>query len=102
VGVDKTKTFWSPSRRGEGRFSDEFVFSIIDSLVNHWVIDLRIKTCYVDFGIFLYNSRCFISEAPHPQGGASRKGNFIRIVPLDPAYKAGLAGHVPVNDPITQ
>ena len=24
------------------------------------------------------------------------KGNFIRIVPLDPAYKAGLAGHVPV------
>ena len=37
------------------------------------------------------------SEAPRPQGGASRKGSFIYIVPLDPAYKAGLAGHVPVK-----
>ncbi len=36
-------------------------------------------------------------EAPRPQGGASRKGNFILIVPLDPAYKAGLAGHLPVR-----
>jgi len=36
-------------------------------------------------------------EAPRPQGGASRKGNFVYIVPLDPAYKAGLAGHVPVK-----
>jgi hypothetical protein len=36
-------------------------------------------------------------EAPRPQGGASRKGNYILIVPLDPAYKAGLAGHLPVN-----
>jgi len=35
-------------------------------------------------------------EAPRPQGEASRKGNFILIVPLDPAYKAGLAGHLPV------
>jgi len=25
------------------------------------------------------------------------KGNFVCTVPLDPAYKAGLAGHVPVN-----
>jgi len=25
------------------------------------------------------------------------KGNFIHIVPLNPAYKAGLAGHAPVN-----
>jgi hypothetical protein len=33
-----------------------------------------------------------ISEAPRPQGGASRKGNTLLIVPLDPAYKAGLAG----------
>jgi len=38
-----------------------------------------------------------ISEAPRPLGGASRKGNLIYIVPLDPAYKAGLAGHLPVN-----
>ena len=38
-----------------------------------------------------------VSEAPRPQGGASRKGSFIYIVPLDPAYKAGLAGHVPVK-----
>ena len=38
------------------------------------------------------------SEAPRPQGGASRKGSFVHIVPLDPAYKAGLAGHVPVNE----
>ncbi len=39
-------------------------------------------------------------------GGASRarsgeqnvsQGNFIYIVPLDPAYKAGLAGHLPVR-----
>jgi hypothetical protein len=45
-------------------------------------------------------------EAPRPQGRASRarsgepdasKGNFVHIVPLDPAYKAGLAGHVPVK-----
>jgi hypothetical protein len=35
------------------------------------------------------------NEAPCPQGRASRKGNFIYIVPLDPAYKAGLAGHLP-------
>ncbi len=38
------------------------------------------------------------SEAPRLQGGASRKGSFVCIVPLDPAYKAGLAGHVPVRD----
>jgi len=32
---------------------------------------------------------------------ASRKGSFAHIVPLDPAYKAGLAGHVPVKiDPL--
>jgi hypothetical protein len=36
-------------------------------------------------------------EAARPQGGASRKGNFILIVPLDPAYEAGLAGHMPAN-----
>jgi len=40
------------------------------------------------------------SEAPRPQGGASRKGNRIfhcaprPIGPLDPAYKAGLVGHL--------
>jgi hypothetical protein len=38
-----------------------------------------------------------VCEAPRPQGGASRKGNFIHIVPLHPAEKAGLAGHVPVK-----
>ena len=38
-----------------------------------------------------------VCEAPRPQGGASRKGNFVHIVPLDPAYKAGLAGHVPAK-----
>jgi hypothetical protein len=37
------------------------------------------------------------SEVPRPQGGTSRRGSFIHIVPLDPAYKAGLAGHVPVK-----
>jgi hypothetical protein len=36
-------------------------------------------------------------EAARPQGGASRKGNFLIIVPLDPAYKAGFAGHLPVK-----
>jgi hypothetical protein len=39
----------------------------------------------------------FQSEAFRPQGGASRKGNTVLIVPLDPAYKAGLAGHLPVK-----
>jgi hypothetical protein len=34
------------------------------------------------------------SEAPRPQAGASRKGNIVLVVPLDPAYKAGLAGHL--------
>jgi hypothetical protein len=36
-------------------------------------------------------------KLPRPKGGASRKGNLIHIVPLNPAYKAGLAGHAPVN-----
>jgi hypothetical protein len=31
------------------------------------------------------------SEAPRPQGGASRKGSFVHIVPLNPVYPA-LAG----------
>ena len=31
------------------------------------------------------------SEASCPQGGASRKGNFVQIMPLNAAYKAGLA-----------
>jgi hypothetical protein len=39
-----------------------------------------------------------ISEAPAPQGGASRQRNIIYIVPLYLAYKAGLAGHVPVKE----
>jgi hypothetical protein len=30
-------------------------------------------------------------EAPRPRAGASRKGNIVLIVPLDPAYPA-LAG----------
>jgi len=29
--------------------------------------------------------------------GASRQCNIIHIVPLDPAQRAGLAGHVPVR-----
>jgi len=36
-------------------------------------------------------------EASRPKGGASRQGIFFYIVPLDPAYKAGLAGHIPVS-----
>jgi hypothetical protein len=37
-------------------------------------------------------------EAPRPyKGGASQRGNFVHIVPLDPDCKAGLAGHVPPN-----
>jgi hypothetical protein len=36
-------------------------------------------------------------EAPRPQGGASRKGSFVHIAPLDPTYKAGLEGHVPAK-----
>ena len=38
-----------------------------------------------------------LCEAARPQAGASRKGNIVLIVPLDPAYKAGLAGHLPVK-----
>ncbi len=46
------------------------------------------------------------SEAPRPQPGASRarsgerdasKGNIVLIVPLNPAYKAGVAGHLPAK-----
>ena len=37
------------------------------------------------------------NEAPRPQDGASRERNVVHIVPLDPACKAGLAGHLPVN-----
>jgi hypothetical protein len=47
-----------------------------------------------------------VCEAPRPQAGASRarsgerkasKGNILLIVPLDPAWKAGLAGDYPAN-----
>jgi hypothetical protein len=31
-------------------------------------------------------------KLPANKGGASRKGNFILIVPLDPACKAGVRG----------
>jgi hypothetical protein len=61
--------------------------------------------------LFLLENRLFqfletYSEAPRPQGGPSRarsgeqdasQGNFVHIVPLDPAHRAGLAGHVPVS-----
>ena len=36
-------------------------------------------------------------KLPAYRVAASRKGNFFYIVPLDPAYKAGLAGHLPVK-----
>jgi hypothetical protein len=36
------------------------------------------------------------NEAPRPQGGASRKGDFVYVVPLNPTCKAGLTGHAPV------
>jgi hypothetical protein len=36
-------------------------------------------------------------EAPRAQPGASRKGDLFYLVPLDPAYMAGLAGHLPVK-----
>jgi hypothetical protein len=36
-------------------------------------------------------------KLPRPQAGASREGNIVLIVPLNPAYKAGLAGHLPVK-----
>jgi hypothetical protein len=39
-------------------------------------------------------------EAPRPQGGASRKGSFVHIVPLDPAYKAGSRGTFRPNDKV--
>ena len=31
-------------------------------------------------------------------GGASRRGSFLHIVPFDPTYKAGFAGHVPAKE----
>jgi hypothetical protein len=31
-------------------------------------------------------------EAPRPKAGASRRGDIVLIVPLDPTYKTGLAG----------
>jgi hypothetical protein len=36
-------------------------------------------------------------KLPAHSAGAFRKGNFILIVPLDPTYKVGLAGHLPVK-----
>jgi hypothetical protein len=57
-----------------------------------------------------YLVRGRLSEALRPQGGASRarsgeqdasKGNFIHIADLNPAYKAGLAGHAPVKAGMT-
>jgi len=36
-------------------------------------------------------------EPLRPNGEATRKGNFVPIVPLNPAYKAGAAGHVPAK-----
>ena len=36
-------------------------------------------------------------KLPGHRPGASRKGNFILIVPLDPARRAGLAGHLPAR-----
>ena len=36
-------------------------------------------------------------EAFRPQGEASRQCNIIYIVPLQPAYKAGLSGYIPVR-----
>jgi len=44
------------------------------------------------------NDAVYHCEAPRPQGGASRQGIIIHIVPLDPAYKAGLAGHIPATN----
>ncbi len=45
------------------------------------------------FPIKIYDKR--ESEAPRPQAGASRKGNYAYIAPLIPAFKAGLAGCAP-------
>ena len=38
-----------------------------------------------------------IVKLPAHRAGASRRGSYVRIVPFNPAYKAGLAGHVPAN-----
>jgi hypothetical protein len=40
------------------------------------------------------NLKC---EAPRPRAGAPRGGNNILIVPLDPANKVGLTGHLPAK-----
>jgi hypothetical protein len=67
------------------------------------VVDKKVPPClrrsgYAQAGLKL-------CEAPRPSRydgtrtpGASRKGNFIFIVPLDPA-RAGLVGHLPANIP---
>ena len=39
----------------------------------------------------------FKCEAFRAQRVASRKGNYFYVVPLDPAYNAELAGHLPVK-----
>jgi len=46
-------------------------------------------------GSALNNHQSFLK--PPAQGWASRKGSFVHIVPLDPASKAGLTGHVPAK-----
>jgi len=42
----------------------------------------------------------FNSKAPRARSGELdvSKGSFIYVVPFDPAYKAGLAGHVPAKE----
>jgi hypothetical protein len=47
-------------------------------------------------GTFRRKSTTKDSEAPRPHGGASRRGSFVHIVPLDPAYPA-LAGRCTVR-----
>jgi hypothetical protein len=52
--------------------------------------------------MFIQRPLCSRRNVKLPAHGAGLPGNVVSfcIVPLYPAYKAGLAGHVPVNFPL--
>ena len=69
-----------------------------------WIPVFTGMTTFYEFINLLFLSSM---EARRPEGAASRarsgeqnvsQGNFILIVPLDPAYKAGLTGHLPATE----
>ena len=67
------------------------------AILNMWIeegIEDRVRKRF--FKVKLPAHRAGLPEPASGEQNVS-KGIFVHIVPLDPAYKAGLAGHVPVK-----